>query len=149
MHGYVTNTGPYANENAKCHRRANEIRHLSALTNLLYITEYYWDEQKKLTIFMYFVRNKVQSGDNQYPFTLIRRNSVHRVSPEYSSSHEINAFLRKPQLIQESPPLHSNFDKNNQDTDQHATFLKFPHNMTFETKERYFPFRLSDKNFVC
>jgi hypothetical protein len=74
---------------------------------------------------------------------------VRRVVPENSSSQEINAFLRKPQVIQESPPLHSNLDKNNQETDQHATFLKFPNNITFETKERSFPFRLSNKNFVC
>jgi len=95
------------------------------------------------------VRNKVQSGDNQYLSTFIRRNSVHRVIPENSSSQEINAFLRKPQVIQESPPLHSNLYKNNPDTDQHATFLKFPRNITLETKERSFPSRLSDKNFVC
>jgi hypothetical protein len=66
MHGYVTTTGLYANENAKCHRTANEVSHFSALTNLQYIKEYFWDEQKKLTIFMYSVMNKVQSGDNQY-----------------------------------------------------------------------------------
>lgn len=98
---------------------------------------------------MYGERSKVQSGDNQYLSTFTKRNSVHRVIRENSSSREINAFLRKPQVIQESPPLHSNLDKNNQDTDQHATFLKFPHNITFETKERSFPFRLCDKNFVC
>jgi len=95
------------------------------------------------------VRNKVQSGDNQYLSTIIRRNPVHRVIPEKSSSQEINAFLRNPQVIQESPPLNSNLDKNNPDTDQHATFLKFPHTITLETKERSFPSRLSDKNFVC
>jgi len=98
---------------------------------------------------MYCVRNKVQCGDNQYLSTFIRRNSVHRVIPENSSNQEINAFLRKPQVIQESPPLHSNLDKNNQDTDQLATVLKFPHNITFDAKERSFPFMLSDKNFVC
>jgi len=95
------------------------------------------------------VRNRVQSGDSQYLSTFIRRNSVHLVIPEKSSSQEINAFLRKPQVIQESPPLHSNLDKNNPDTDQHATFLKFPPTATLETKERSFPSRLSDENFVC
>ena len=144
----VTNTGPYANENAKCHRRANEIWYISALTNLQYIKECFWDEQKKLTIFMNTVRNKVQGGDNQYLSTFIRRNSVHVVIPENLSSQETNEFLRKPQVIQGSPPLHSNLDKNNPDTDQHDTFLKFLYNITFETKERSFPFRLSDKNCV-
>jgi uncharacterized protein (DUF885 family) len=126
------------------------IYDIQAHLRICSLSEYFWDEQKKkLTIFMNSVRNKVQSGVNQYLSTFIRRNSVHRVIPENSSSQAINAFLRKPQVIQESPPLHSNLDKNNPDTDQHATFLKFQHNITFGTKERSFPSRLSDKNFVC
>jgi hypothetical protein len=95
------------------------------------------------------VRNKLQCGDNQYLSTFIRLNSVHHVIPENLSSQEINAFLRKPQVIQESPPLHSNLDKNNPDTAQHATFLKYPQNITFENNDWSFPIRLSGKNFLC
>jgi len=54
---------------------------------------------------MYSVRNKVQTAiTNTYPHSL--DDSVHRVIPENSSSQEINAFLRSPQVIQEIPPLH-------------------------------------------
>jgi len=139
MNGYVTNTGPYANENAKCHRRANEIWHLCALPNLQYIKEYFRDEQKILTLFMNSVRNKVQSGDNQYLSTFIRRNSVHGIIPEKSSSQEINPFLRKPQVIQESPPLHSNLDKNPDTQTNMPHFLNFHVPLLSKPRKDLFP----------